>query len=174
MPVVTGLTITSSAGPEPLGVWGMPSDPPLCSGSSRPDGNGGEDPIPIQYCFLNLYPNPGIFGCSVEFALPRNSIVSVWVTRARWIGDPVNEAGLVGNSIAVAPQTLAIAELMRERTLPAGHHSVAWSGRDQRGRIAPVGFYRIFFRTGDFLAWHDFFLAHSLDDFPLGIRRTNY
>jgi hypothetical protein len=65
-----------------------------------------------------------------------------------------------------APNTAAIAELVRDHPLSAGTYRVTWNGSTSSEDLAPAGFYRIYFRAGDVLFFKDIFLYRSWGDLP--------
>jgi hypothetical protein len=126
--------------------------------------------IPALYEFGLPYPNPSDGSMDMGFALPKSSVVSMWVVRARWVGspntDPISFYGITVN----APNTTAVRTLMYRERLPAGHFRVEWNGQGDNNIPVSAGFYRVYFQASDFSSWHDVFLFRSWDDLPGGLR----
>ena len=70
-------------------------------------------------------PNPAHDGAQFSFGLPRQASISLVILDAR--GRRVKE--------------------LRRGTMPAGQHSVAWSGLDEAGHLAPSGLYFFLLRV---------------------------
>jgi len=174
-PVVTGLYITGPNGPEALAVWGQPSDPP-------PQGPRLLFPPPPQlsyYAFSPPYPNPldgeTVVKFDVKFldhapGLPTQSVVSLWIVRARWVQSVNPDVVSISGGMVPAPNSGAIRTLRHNEAMFPGHYSANWNGRDDNGDLVPAGFYRIYFQANDFTSWYDMFLYRSLNDLPGDLR----
>lgn len=174
-PVVTGLRITTSAGPDVVTTWGNPGDPidpPVhhYNGDERdtlvPETGG----IPVSYLSTALYPNPSDGVTAMEYALPKDSRVDLWVVRARWWESPNTDLVPIFGSTVSVPNTLAIRTLARNEVFPAGQFLTIWDGRDDNGDLVPSGFYRVYLQAGNYSSWRDMFLYRSFDDLPLGLK----
>ncbi|HTY58185.1 MAG TPA: hypothetical protein VMF59_05180 [Bacteroidota bacterium] len=143
-----------------LAVWGEPSD------INMPSGN---PPAASPFELDNPYPNPMDAGTTLEFTLPRQSTVSMWVVRARGVAsDNTGYFNVGGGSMYSFPTV--VRKLASGKALPAGRFAVNWDSRDENGSDVPTGFYRVYFQAGDFAAFHDILLARSPYDLPPGLR----
>ena len=82
--------------------------------------------LPTRYMLSANYPNPFNPSTKIEFALPEPQHVKLAV-------------------FAVDGRRVAT---LKNESMTAGHHSVTWTGRDDRGVAAGIYFYRI--QAGDF------------------------
>ena len=174
-PVVTGLRITTSAGPAVVATWGNPGepvDPPVhhYNGDRQdtlvPELGG----IPVSYLCAALYPNPSDGQTVLTFALPRTSRVDLWIVRARWWESPnMDVIPVLGSTVSV-PSNRAIKTLIRNTDRWAGTYQVIWDGRDDNGDLVPSGFYRVYLQADNYSSWRDMFLYRSLDEIPLGLK----
>jgi len=189
-PIATGIYITSANGPDPIGVWGNPSDGsstisvgyPVFSINSvksmdtilvlkRDSVVHQVSVIPTAVKLNNPYPNPADVygGCIISYSLPLTSSVELYVVPARWYNDNNNDVNSSAGAITAAPKRTAIAVLVRTKQA-AGMYSCHWLDRDQNGNPLPAGFYRIYLRVGENVSWHDVFLYNELTDLPIGLR----
>jgi hypothetical protein len=167
-PVVTGLRVTGPSGPTEIAVWGVLSDPVAIIPFNSGGGHGGG--LPTYLNFSTPYPNPHDGNASMKFSLPRDSRVSLWIVRARWIGTPNPDLTSFGGGTVPAPNNGAIRTLFHNIMLPAGYHVMTWDGRDDHGELAEGGFYRIYFQANEFTSWRDMLLYRSLEDIPNDLR----
>ncbi len=153
-PVVTGMYITNSAG-EILATWGSV------------DENVFYDP----YAYLLVpYPNPTGGRITIPFAVPKTSVIDIWVVPAILAGQEAPNVVKSQTASFLAPGGLAIRELIRGRVSEAGHYEWSWDGLDSNGNEAPGGFYRIYIRAGDYLFWNDILMVRSILDVPPELR----
>jgi hypothetical protein len=181
-PIVTGLNVTGPNGPEVIAVWRSPSDPVARSIGYHTDPEGAaaqnESPslckvqpiVPRDTKFSNPYPNPFFDTCALSFALPKRTLVDLWIVRARWIEEGTDDLGSVSGASIVSVKKNVGKEFFRQRLLEAGYYQIQWDGCDQSGNVAPAGFYRIYFRANDDLYWHDVLLYRNVNDLPGDLR----
>ena len=191
-PIVTGIYVTNSMGPDPIGVWGNPSDGSSTTSVdylvlSLSSGNN-KDTISVLKrvstvsstiptgVVLNLpYPNPVDThgGCEISFALPYKSYVELFVVPARWFSEKSNDKYLSSGAVIAAPKRTAISILQRNQ-LVAGYWTYHWSGQDQNGNSLSDGFYRVYLHAYNthynIFYWHDVFLYNKISDLPIGLR----
>ena len=96
----------------------------------------------------------------------------MWVVRARLVGERVDEVGVNGGAVVMTSRTLPVVELFHNDSLYAGYYQHNWDCRNRNGQPVPAGFYRVYFKVGSFLTWHDIFIYRSLNDLPPGLRRA--
>ena len=82
---------------------------------------------PMGELSLDVMPNPFRTGVVAGFSLPRGSYVD----------------------LAVYSQAGRRIRTMESRKLTPGRYSIAWDGRDARGRTLPVGIYCVRLVAGD-------------------------
>ncbi|HUI29659.1 MAG TPA: hypothetical protein VLX91_05545 [Candidatus Acidoferrales bacterium] len=176
--IVTGLWITNSSGPTPIAVWGNPSDG-SGSGSGGFGFNGGINErsdsivagIPRYFVFHIPYPNPAPGVTEFVFDLPIQSVVDLWIVKARWVGEQSSDETLEGSATTITPERNTVKIFLRSNLMYAGQHTETWSGTDDNGRPVPAGFYRVYWRVNGFLAFHDIFLYRQLSDLPIDLRK---
>jgi len=175
-PVVTGIRITTPAGPSVVAVWGNPSDPmdPVVRYGYPADSPDTAAPvegqIPDGYACSAWYPNPSDGSTVAEFAVPKSSLVDLWIVRARWWETPDTDPVPVLGSTVPVPVNLAVRTVIRHVVMPAGSYRFTWEGRDDNGDPVPSGFYRLYLKAGTYSTWRDMFLYRSLNDIPSGLR----
>jgi len=84
--------------------------------------------MPTRYALSANYPNPFNPSTKIEFALPEAQHVRLAVF------------AIDGRRIAT----------LRNESMSAGHHSVTWTGRDDRGGLVAAGIYFYRIQAGDF------------------------
>jgi len=124
------------------------------------------DGVPRDTWMAAPYPNPFAGSVAVTLSISRETTVSLWVVRARWIGDVNNDVTSSGGAVVISPQVVAIAELILRTTLSAGYYRAIWNGKDMDGQNAPAGFYRIYFQGGESISWYDVLLYREFRDLP--------
>jgi hypothetical protein len=186
-PVATGIYITTNS-PDPIGVWGNPSDGSSIISVGYPvfSFNSGYNMdtirvqkrntvmrqisvIPTAVNLHNPYPNPFEGVCVINYSLPMSSNVLLYVVPARWYGKNSDDINSSVGAITAAPKRTAIAILV-SMVQAAGMYACQWRVRDQNGNSLPSGFYRIYLRVNDTVCWHDVFLYNEITDLPIGIR----
>jgi hypothetical protein len=188
-PIATGIYITNANGPDPIGIWGNPSDGSSATSVGYPildihsgniiDTNSSLNHVsavspnptvlPKTIKLQNPYPNPFEGVCVINYSLPVSSNVLLYVVPARWYGKNSDDINSSAGAITAAPKRTAIAILVREAQA-AGMYVCQWRARDQNGNSLPSGFYRIYLRVNDTICWHDVFLYNEITDLPNGIR----
>jgi len=187
-PVATGIYITNSTCPEPIGVLGNPSDGSSATSVGYPtfSVNSGNkidsvtvlkrvsavspvSVIPTVVKLDNPYPNPFVGSCVIDFSLPVQSFVELYVVPARWVGENSNDINSSAGAVTAAPKRTAIAILVRGQK-SAGMYSCHWNTYYQNRNHLPAGFYRIYLRVGDTVCWHDVLLYNETTDLPVGLR----
>ncbi|NIV10260.1 MAG: hypothetical protein GWN62_02850 [Aliifodinibius sp.] len=167
-PVATGIFITDETGPDIIGVFGNPSSKPTTSNSnSDPTWDNIAGNIPVRFQLEVPYPNPNNGDMTIRFALPKESIVTIYIVPASFM----NHEGQIiqfSNATINLPGGLAI-DLLFNRNAAAGVYSVVWSGRDQSGRPFPDGFYRIYMEVNEHLLWQDALLLRDPCNAPAGL-----
>jgi hypothetical protein len=93
----------------------------------RPVGIG-EEPIPFEYALKQNYPNPFNPETNIEFALPKESNVSL----------------VVYNLLGQTVRTLV------SGTVAAGAHTAHWDGKNENGANVPSGIYFYKLNTPEF------------------------
>jgi flagellar hook assembly protein FlgD len=84
--------------------------------------------MPTRYALSANYPNPFNPSTKIEFALPEAQLVRLAI-------------------FAVDGRRIAT---LKNESMPAGHHSVTWTGRDDRGGLVAAGVYFYRIQAGDF------------------------
>ena len=190
-PVATGIYVTT-IDPTPIDTWGNPSFQltPTASGNSLSYAMPAEEaqgrfhalsktsdtaalgivgPLRMQ---LELpYPNPTIVGSDISFALPRTALVSLWIVRARWVGDPSEDLSNVDGGVVITPQVVAVANLIVYRSTAAGFYRYSWNGQADDGKLVSPGFYRVYLKVDEGLMWSDIFLYRQITDLPPDLRK---
>jgi hypothetical protein len=187
-PIVTGIYITNAFGPDPIGVWGNPSDGSSTVSVSYPNfsiADGVSHPVdsPLRKAGAvspgvlttslkldNPYPNPFNGGVVISFSIPTTSKVELFVVPARLADDLSYDICSYSGAIAASPLRTAIAILVFEPKT-AGMFVCNWNSRDQNGNVLPDGFYRIYLRVNNMVCWHDVLLANDVASLPPGLRR---
>ena len=162
-PVATGVFITMEDGPEIVAVYGNPSSNPTISSSEAGTGEG----LPISFYLSVPYPNPTNVSAHIEFQLPVQSKVTIYVVPASFMS-PEGEIIQFGNAAIKVAGGLAV-DLLMDQDRAAGRHVVNWSGRDQAGRPLPDGFYRIYMEINGHLLWQDALLLRDPCNAPPGL-----
>jgi len=169
-PLVAGLWVTDSSGPDVIAQWGNPSDPygsQIRSSTAR-QNNGGVVATGA-YAFDHPFPNPAPGATVITLFLPSRSVVDLWVVGARWVNDAGSDETVEGGAVAITPQRSVVDVILEKDTLNAGVYTLIWGGT-LNGHVAP-GFYRIYFRANGVLAWHDIFTYRDLSDMPISLRK---
>lgn len=164
-PVATGLFITLEDSPEIVGVYGNPSSNPTFDHSNA--GRFDASDLPTKFYLSVPYPNPNNGGAAIQFELPTQSTVTVYVVPASFMS-PEGRIIQFSNAAIHVARGLAI-DVLIDRNLPAGFHVVLWSGRDQDGRRLPDGFYRIYAVINGHLLWQDALLLRDPCNAPPGL-----
>jgi hypothetical protein len=167
-PVVTGLRVTGPSGPQEIAIWGVLSDPVTIRPFYTGGGHGGG--LPAYFDFATPYPNPHDGFATMKFALPKESLLNLWIVRARWIGTTNPDLLSIGGGTVPAPNNGAVRTLLRSIRQFAGYHLVTWDGRDDNGEPVRAGFYRVYFQTNEFTSWRDMLLYRSWEDLPSDLR----
>jgi hypothetical protein len=182
-PIVTGIYITNSTGPEAIGKWGNPTDGystidvayPIFSINSNSSADSISDlkkvstvstVVPIGLKLNNPYPNPFIGTCAINFSIPTQSNVVIYIVPARWFDENSNDVNSSIGAVTAAPKRTAIA-ILTQRELTAGSYSLQWRSSDQNGNPLSSGFYRIYLRVGDTVCWHDVYLYDARTYLPV-------
>jgi len=84
--------------------------------------------MPTRYALSANYPNPFNPSTKIEFALPEAQYVRLAI-------------------FAVDGRRIAT---LKNESMSAGHHSVTWTGRDDRGGLVAAGVYFYRIQAGDF------------------------
>jgi len=166
--IVTGIYITSEAS-ELLGVWGNPSS--YHNGAKRskdPEITDEEEHVPLYFSFEVPYPNPFLPTAMVQFQIPESVKVSIWYESAYL---PDSESPLPNQNRTARPfkKVYVLEEVLKK----AGAHVVTLSTRSgENGEeiLAPTGFYRVFMKAGDFVAYHDIYVRGDRSEAPIGLR----
>ena len=184
MPIVTGLYITNSTGPQPVAVWGNPSESSsfsladTLSENYRERINGSAAvkpwsaapvPLPLGYAFIHPYPNPAYSLCVLGFILPVDSKVDLWAVHAQWVGDLESGLGGTAGAVASTMQKTAII-FMQNKDLQAGVYEIDWGWFQSDHNSVPPGFYRVYFRVNNTTYWNDVLLYRNSSDVPPGLR----
>ena len=170
-PVVTGLWITASSGPNAVAKWGNPEDASASGGgfefdASRGSLNGTDSvqQIPRSTAFYNPFPNPAPGAIAILFSLSRNSAVDLWIVKAQWAGDNPSSIATAAGATTIAPQRSTVAVLLHNEIMTAGLHQYIWSDS------LAHGFYRVYFRADGATAFHDILIARQASDIPVSLR----
>ena len=131
MPVATGLFYTLENSPEVVAIWGNPSGNSFC------------------------YPTIGA-STSIQFSLPNETRVTVWVDPARLPQQNSNDVINLLNAYFKNESGLAVAILLDD-IKNAGVYSLDYGFNDSEGNLLPEGFYRIYVQAADWLRWCDVF-----------------
>jgi hypothetical protein len=147
-------------------VFGKPSSNPTIGNSSVGRLTVGD--VPTRF-YLNVpYPNPSSGGASIQFQLPAQSRVAIYIVPASFMSQESRIVQL-NNATINTPGGLAI-DLLLDRNLPAGHHVVFWPGGNRDGALVPDGFYRIYMEVNGHLLWQDALLLRDPCSAPPGLR----
>ncbi len=130
----------------PLGSWDVTWEVLAFDGEDTTTASNGEglftldlttgvddpavDNLPTQFALRQNYPNPFNPATAIAYDVPRRSYVSIRVYN------------LLGREVRVLVQ----------EEVPAGFHSIAWNGTDNRGRSVASGIYLYRIRAGDYVA----------------------
>ena len=172
-PIVTGLFITNSEGPQILAVWESPQqgNPSESSPSSVHTIGGISSSLPRQNSFQLPYPNPSSTVCNITFAVPRQSIVDVWAVHAQWAGNTgssIDDAA--GAAVPTSQKTPAVL-FYQNTSLLAGFYTVQWDWSRSDGNSVDPGFYRIYCRIDNITYSHDVLLYKNAADLPSDLRK---
>lgn len=180
-PLVTGIYITSGRGPEPVAVWGNPSDTYINLASSAIPAERSSFPgetsiesvqpssnIPHGISFPVPYPNPTDGSQIFQFSIPIESHVSAWIVPARSSVEPNTDIGSYSGATTLTPVRTA-AMVFFDRTMQAGTYQYRYDPFS-----LPGGFYRIYVKVNDVLAWHDILYYKNINDLPVSLRSIVY
>ena len=184
-PIVTGLYITNSDGPNVLAVWGDPSEgssissiltPPPADHSGRSNKNVVIKPLnssslPTEYSFPTPFPNPSPAGCTFEFIIPVESKVDLWAVHAQWVGSRMSNIGIAAGAEVSTSQKTPAAVFIQDQQLPAGYYLIQWDRFQPEGNSVTPGFYRIYFRVNNTTYWRDVLFYDNITDLPSDLRK---
>lgn len=163
-PIVSGLRITSTSGPEVIATWRKPYD--TDQEKKKPPNNYFQVPDPSD--LRCPYPNPANASVSVPFVLAEDYEVSCWAVPATLPENSSSEKTHYFNSLLPSPTGYAIATLLYKEIKSEGAHDIEWDNKS-----LPAGFYRIYLQINSIgsqhyetLFWRDVLLYHRVSDIP--------
>ncbi|XWN37768.1 MAG: hypothetical protein ROO71_02345 [Balneola sp.] len=167
--IVTGIYITSETS-QLIDVWGNPRS--YYNGAEKnkdPDVSDEEEVADPGFYSLEVpYPNPFVPSAMVQFQLPETAIVSIWYETAYL---PESRFPLPNKNRT--PRTFRKVFLIDEVQKNSGAHVVNLSttiGENGEEINVPAGFYRVFMKAGDFVAFHDVYVKGAKSEAPVGLR----
>jgi hypothetical protein len=168
-PLAAGLFLTTRYGPEVVFIWRSPQDGRVLADQSQAKRSAAISdavPVPRAYAFRAAYPNPSTDTINVSYDLPKESVVSVWIVRARFINDGGSDIGTIAGGTINAPLRTAVRTFHWNEVLQPGNIRDIWDRRDDDGVLVAPGFYRVYLRTAGILAWRDVLIYDSTDMLP--------
>ena len=177
-PVATGIFITTTRGPEVIGVWGSPADyfSTSTSAASVPADIAVDHSvrierftpigtIPKNVLYSVPYPNPTNGSQTITIAFPMKDAVSAWVVPARFADAPDNDVSSYAGATVLSPVRQTVKVLVND-VLNAGEYSITFNPYP-----LPAGFYRIYVKIGETLMWHDILYYHDPSELPAGLKQ---
>ena len=165
IPVVTGLFITSTEGPEIIGIWRNPSS--NNSGGTPQVTNEPGHAVPMNYQLYVPYPNPTNVSCTILFTVTRLSHVKIYLVPAQLEQSIPDNSENMLSGIYSKPGSISITILINAN-LNAGAYAYSLSN-DQ----LPDGFYRVYMKVGEDRLWHDILIARDPSIIPEEIKKMN-
>jgi len=117
----------------------------------------------------NVFPNPSIGDFIIVFDLPEAMEMNIWVVRAIGPNDIEQQFVDYAGSEIFVPPGAKIATIIDSDRMEAGEHNFYWDGTDDLGHRLPVGFYRIYLRSGELIGRADILLLHNCSYVPYAI-----
>lgn len=175
-PVVTGIWLTYETGPEVIGSWGYPSDPPTLyrtdfskTNLNKSSSTNDELAIPTFVTMDVPYPNPTQNSCAIRFSIIELSKVNIWIVKARFINEKNNSYEYSNGAVCINSNNQPVRKIIEDKNYDVGFYSYIFDGNDNDGNPLPAGFYRVYFSAGNTTEYHDIFLFREFADLPMGL-----
>ncbi|MBL7996380.1 hypothetical protein JNM05_13515 [bacterium] len=162
-PAIPGIVMTDALG-NVYGRYGNPDEPGPLMGNGPDTLQHGT--TPRVFDVSAAYPMPSNRSFNVQYDISWPSIVSIWIVRGTYTGN--NSSLSFGNATLSTPGGIAVKTITRDELKNPGRYTFQWDGTSSdNGQYVPLGFYRVYVSSDQFLLWRDVFIFDTCKDIPI-------